>query len=183
MLLFCLPCHLDYGSGLQANHQCSSQCDKLSLWSVTVATSNDSEKDPARNRGEAPQVSQHQPPEDQARGAVVSVPWLHPPWPRGPARGGGLHRGRADTDRQWARWVGGTGSSFLPRTLLTKCLCTSTSGGGHSCFPYFHLIRSGMTQLGGQSCKRGCPLSLSVLMFFWGFSWFLLCFGALGGSV
>lgn len=81
------------------------QHDGLSLWFDTVATSDDSEKDPARNHREAPQVSQHHTPENKARGALVPMPRLHSPWPRDPAERWGLDWRRADADRQWARWV------------------------------------------------------------------------------
>lgn len=122
------------------------------LWLVTVATSNDSEKDPPRNRGEASQVSQHHPPEDKARGALVSLPWLHSPWPRDPAQRGGLHWGRADPDWQRARWVWRDREIFLPKTLFVKCLCTSTSAEGDSYFLCFNLIHS-MTNMEEQNLE------------------------------
>lgn len=54
---------------------------------------------------------------------------------------------------------GGTGSSFLPKTLFIECLCSSTSGEGDSYFLCFNLIHSGMTKLG--DCK-GRPTSGTV---------------------
>lgn len=158
-----------------------------------MATSHDREKDPAGNHREAPQVSQHHTPEDKARGAVVSMPWLHSSWPRDLAERWGLHWRCADTDRQRARWACRDRELLFARgTVATGCLFRRRDFLLWVRFlllflfcGLFFLIHSGITEVGGckgkQACKWSCHLCLPNLMFYRASSGFHCALGTLGG--